>query len=320
MRKTLAFILSLLCFALFLTAVGCANAGGGSGNADGEKEFTVEFKQSGKPSVIVKAKDGEKISEVAAPESEGEGLVSEWNFDFEKPVRKSETVEVISYTEGVSFALSFKGDGYTVSPYTGESPSVTLPDYYKGLPVTGISSSAFSGNNNITFVKMPAQLKTIGEHAFYYCVNLVSAEIPETVEKIGASAFDSCVKLVNFKLPPKLTVVSKRLTVGHTYSFIEVPEGVTTIEEYAFASDITSIVLPRSLEKIEFVGLWAKLWVIYYKGDKTDWSLIEISDKEYNGFSALSVTKKAAIYYYSEEKPAQEGNYWHYEDGNVVKW
>lgn len=331
MKKIITLILTLVVsFAAFTAFVGCDGGNGGNGG-DGESngsgggqsaaELTVEFKQDGKDPVIKKVKSGEKISEIAAPESEGEGLVTEWNFDFDKPVTENLTVGVISYTKGVSFSPSFKGDGYNVSPYTGESGSVFLPDYYKGLPVTGINDSAFASNPKVTFVKMPSYLKTIGEHAFYYCVNLVSADIPETVEKIGASAFDSCVKLISLKLPPKITVVPKRLAVGHTYSFIEVPEGVTKIEEYAFANELKSIVLPVSLENIGYVGLWKGLKKIYYKGNKVDWSLIEISDEEYNGFSALSVTQNATVYCYSAQKPEKSGNYWHYDDdGNVSEW
>lgn len=333
MKRIFAIILTLV--VSFAALVGCngdndgnANSGngesggsGGNGGGQSATELTVEFKQDGKDPIIKKVKSGEKIAEISAPESEGEDLVTEWNFDFNKPVTENLTVGVISYTKGVSFATSFKGDGYNVSPYTGDSESVFLPDYYKGLPVTGITNSAFASNAKITFVKMPSCLKTIGEHAFYYCINLVSADIPETVETIGASAFDSCVKLVSLKLPPKITVVPKRFAVGHKYSFIEVPEGVTKIEEYAFANELKSIVLPLSLEKIEFVGLWKGLKEIYYKGSNIDWSLIEISDEEYNGFSAFSVTNDATVYYYFEQKPEKSGNFWHYdEDGNVAKW
>lgn len=322
MKKIFAIILTLA--VSFAALVGCNGGNGGndgSGGGQSAAELIVEFKQNGKDPIIRKVKSGEKIAEIPAPESEGEELIAEWNFDFDKPVTDDMTVGVISYTKGVAFSPSFRGDGYNVSPYTGESESVFLPDYYKGLPVTGITNSAFASNPKITFVKMPSYLKTIGEHAFYYCINLVSADIPETVETIGASAFDSCVKLISLKLPPKITVVPKRLAVGHKYSFIEVPEGVTKIEEYAFASELKSIVLPLSLEKIEFVGLWKGLNEIFYKGNAIDWSLIEISDEEYNGFSALSVTKNATVYYFSEQKPEKNGNFWHYDkDGNVAKW
>ena len=323
MKKIFTLFLILAVFVAALTGCdgGSGESIGSGGGQSAATELTVEFKQDGRDAIIKKVKSGGKISGVSAPDSEGEELVTEWNFDFDKPVTKSMTVGVVSYTEGVSFSPSFKGDSYNVSPYTGESGSVFLPDYYKGLPVTGITNSAFASNPKITFVKMPSYLKTIGEHAFYYCINLVSANIPETVEKIGASAFDSCVKLVTLKLPPKITVVPKRLAVGHTYSFIEVPEGVTKIEEYAFASELKSIVLPISLEKIEYVGLWKGLNEIFYKGNAIDWSLIEISDEEYNEFSALSVTKDAVVYYYSAQKPEKKGNFWHYDDnGNVSKW
>ena len=55
---------------------------------------------------------------------------------------------------------------------------------------------------------------------------------------------------------------------------------------------------------------------IYYKGTAEDWADIDIP----LGFGNSNLTN-ATKYYYSEEEPATEGNYWHYdENGNVVVW
>ena len=53
---------------------------------------------------------------------------------------------------------------------------------------------------------------------------------------------------------------------------------------------------------------------VYYKGSKAEWSEISIGSN--NGKLTT-----ATIYYYSETKPSEEGNYWHYDsNGDVVEW
>ena len=127
----------------------------------------------------------------------------------------------VAYTGDVTFSgdvtlyesLSSEGltitDG-TVAAYTGTSASVIIPHYYQGGAVTTIGEGAFS-YQNITSLILPVTLKhiereafcgctsllnvdlknveTIGERAFYNCVEFISLEIPATVEKIGFSAF-----------------------------------------------------------------------------------------------------------------------------------
>ena len=53
---------------------------------------------------------------------------------------------------------------------------------------------------------------------------------------------------------------------------------------------------------------------IYYKGTMEEWNEIEVSGNN-------SYLLNAIRYYFSEEEPTTEGNYWHYdENGNVVVW
>lgn len=75
-----------------------------------------------------------------------------------------------------------------------------------------------------------------------------------------------------------------------------IPKSVTTIEDKAFIFD-------DKLEKI------------YYMGDVTEFSQIQIKGSDNINFEA------ANKYYYSEEKPAYVGPYWHYDaNGKPVEW
>ena len=50
---------------------------------------------------------------------------------------------------------------------------------------------------------------------------------------------------------------------------------------------------------------------VYYKGTKSDWSKIYVGP----GNTELTV---ATRYYYSETKPTDQGNYWHYDTDGVT--
>ena len=75
-------------------------------------------------------------------------------------------------TKDFTFALSASGNGYVVTGYAGSESTVTVPDWYKGLPVTEIGSAAFQGNTAIKVVKLPSTIEGIGESAFKGCTNL----------------------------------------------------------------------------------------------------------------------------------------------------
>lgn len=72
--------------------------------------------------------------------------------------------------------------------------------------VTIISSQAFSWNENITSVVVPAGVHAIWDETFDNCTNLKSAELPG-VEYIGPNAFNSCSPLEYLKLSRRLHTI-----------------------------------------------------------------------------------------------------------------
>ncbi len=52
---------------------------------------------------------------------------------------------------------------------------------------------------------------------------------------------------------------------------------------------------------------------VYYTGNEEQWNAIT------NG-GQNDYLYAATRYYYSETEPQGEGNYWHYVDGQIVKW
>ena len=98
-----------------------------------------------------------------------------------------------NYTDGLSFTLN-NGE-YVVSKYNGNSTSVYIPKYYNGLPVTSISTGAFTNCLSIFEVYIPNSVTTIESLAFSNCLYLCMVNIPISVTLIGHYAFDRCTSL-----------------------------------------------------------------------------------------------------------------------------
>ena len=77
--------------------------------------------------------------------------------------------------------------------------SVIIPDTIEGLPVTAISSYAFS-ESQITSIKLPDSLEKIGDGAFIFCANMKNIEVPESVKYICENAFNSCTALESIEI------------------------------------------------------------------------------------------------------------------------
>ena len=121
-------------------------------------------------------------------------------------------------------------------------------------------------------------------------------EIGDKVEKIGKLAFDGCSAL----------------------SSVEIGAKVTTIETQAFynCDSLTNIVIGNDVTEVGNYAFYncKELTNIYYKGEVGEWG--EISFGMYN--TDLIDAKR---YYYSENEPEQEGDYWYYDKkGEVVVW
>ncbi len=201
---------------------------------------------------------------------------SEWasfSFTREEPPAQDDDESGLLYT------LLPDGSGYEVG--RGEvdlKGKVTIPAYFKGLPVKKIADEAFMyhvGQQNpnphtgaycnivTTAIELPDTLTEIGEAAFACISKLEEVTIPETVTKIGSRAFWGCTALKQVTLPKNLKVIPEACFQDCALSEISFPDGLEEIGESAFESEyysignikrsdqsFTEIELPNSVKRI----------------------------------------------------------------------
>jgi hypothetical protein len=177
---------------------------------------------------------------------------------------------------------------------------LVIPNTYKGKTITHISNRGFEGCENLRQLTVQEGIKGIGQFTFYGCINIERIILPNSLTTFSANAFSHC----------------------YTLTTIVFPDGVINIGVAAFdqCTNLSTIIIPNNEILIygnAFVNC-TNLSKVYYKGTKNEWDT-NITIKEYNGGKGEELLN-ATRYYYSETKPTEEGNYWHYVDGEIIEW
>lgn len=157
----------------------------------------------------------------------------------------------IEYEGETALIVKAKPEDSSIEPYSGDIviPSKIIMEHDGNIvehQVVAIDEGAFSGCTGLTSITIPATIKTIYADAFYDCYNLEKVTFG-SIESLCAMAFR--------------TVCSNPLYLAHhlyisdsdsEITDLVVPEGVTSIGDYAFMSctSLTSVSLPATITEI----------------------------------------------------------------------
>ena len=168
--------------------------------------------------------------------------------------------------------------------FQNEIKTVTI-----GSGVTTVGKRAFYNCMQLQNITLPEGVTTIGEYAFYECDKLDGITIPSTVTAIGKAAFFRCYALpaigvaagsahftsadgvlynkaktelvcyprrkpgTAFTVPAEVKKIRDIAFGACKLQSITLPEGLTTIGEYAFlgCSDLKSVKIPGSVTSVE---------------------------------------------------------------------
>ena len=139
--------------------------------------------------------------------------------------------------DGVTWYYSVSsGEASITSGQNKYEGNLTVPLQLGGCPVTGVSSSAFSG-----------------------CTGLTSVVIPTNVTCIGSAAFSGCSSLTNMVLPFVGAKRGNKETASSLFGYIfgsSSASGMTSVEQYysSIAYSSATYYIPSSLKSVEIAG------------------------------------------------------------------
>ena len=119
--------------------------------------------------------------------------------------------------------------------------------------VTSIGNYAFYDCVNLRSVKISDGVTSIGEGAFLECENLSDLSIPDTVTSISARAYEFCTSLTSVEIPTSVTTIGAgAFEYCESLTSVEIPNSVTTIEGTTFfaCTNLTSVLIPNSVTAI----------------------------------------------------------------------
>lgn len=139
---------------------------------------------------------------------------------------------------------------------TPASGILTIEGAYSAVGV-GTYSSSSKGTTSycscITAVGDMSGITFVPERAFTACSKIEKITIPDNVNAIGGYAFFNCHSLSKINIPLNVTTIKERTFFSCGLTDIVIPNGVTTIENGAFAlslANVPSLVIPASVTSI----------------------------------------------------------------------
>lgn len=182
-------------------------------------------------------------------------------------------------TDGLSYASDDGLTYFCTGIGTATATDIVIANVYNGKPVEAIAYGAFSEEENITGVTVPAGIE-LGTRAFYMCTSLQTVTLCEGVERISDRAFSECSNLKSITVPDSVTYIgisafyrctalekailseNSNLTYIAGFAFssctalkeIFIPKNVETIGDYALGYDASLTTITVDGENAHFAG------------------------------------------------------------------
>ena len=240
--------------------------------------------------------------------------------------------------------------------YTGTQTALTLPADCDGKPYN-VYRCAFYGMAELTEVVVPEGVGSVGERAFMNCTALRSVKLPQTLTRLGGYAFAECRALRELTLPAAPEAIDYAAfyhcdgikhtegnvvyvgtvmidIVDNTAPFTLRADTTAIFQQAFYRAGVGPVILPEGVLSIGAEAFYlTKAELIYVPASVTYLDTGAFTECRnvpiyYGGgvensalWRYVSLTQGTELYYYSEQAPTVEGNFWHYDaEGNMQVW
>ncbi len=244
-----------------------------------------------------------------------------WKFDTEK-ITADITLKAVWIDAASVYEYTVLDNGNAcITRYKGEFDVIKVPSKLNGLTVEAIGDGVFSSvaSSTVSRIVLSDTVKSVGNNAFMGCDG-IKIEIAGALTFVGENAFNGCTALESVSLGEGLESIYFSAFLGCTsLKSIVLPEGLTLISENAFegCENLVYVILPETLATVESSAFrdCEALLTVYYYGTEQSFDAISVASA-YN--SALA---EARLCLYSADEPADDGDYWYYDErGNIRLW
>lgn len=182
--------------------------------------------------------------------------------------------EVYEYTETADNGSSVSKNGIRILGTRQVTEDLYIPSTLGNVSVTAIADYAFYGDDFVTKIYLPSDLKEIGERAFSNMANVTDVTLNDTLTSVGDYAFADCPKLEFMRGGTNMTDVEYfGKAVFENTAFIKRTDeefltvGCVLVKFTGFAAEVT---IP---ENVEFIATDAfvnhgEITSVSFAGDK----------------------------------------------------
>lgn len=169
-----------------------------------------------------------------------------------------------SSSNALEYELSEDRSYYTVKAASkSSSGDIVIPSEFNGLPVKAIANEGFSNRQNITSIKIPESVVSIGDTAFFGCLGIKELKISKNVLYIGEKSLNDS-GIINLDVDPENPNYSslanvlynkdqtKLLYANKALETIHLADTITSLNDSLFEGNksLISINIPNSVKEI----------------------------------------------------------------------